>query len=90
MAIVVHPCGFKGPNEICDIAKYRLEEAGAMANRTLIQDVIVSGGLPYRLGSKVILADLMTTYLLDEFPMLGLRIHPATARRDKFIYLSLW
>lgn len=78
IAVAVHACGFKDPDEICFIAKCRLKEAASLAREIDIKDVIISGGVPYRLESKVLLADLMTGFLLNEFPKLGLRIRLAT------------
>jgi len=61
-AIVVHACGFGSKEEICEIAKLRLDLATDCAGAEEESDIIISGGVPYQKGSRL-LAHLMGEWL---------------------------
>lgn len=82
-AIAVHACGFESKDEICHTSAFRLQAAAIEAADKKIENFIISGGVPYEKGSKL-LAHLMGQWLsLDKNEKNGLRrIHYATACFD--------
>lgn len=64
-AIAVHACGFESKDEICQVAKSRLTEALNQARRQDVNDIIISGGVPYQKGGKL-LAYSMSKWLIEK------------------------
>lgn len=59
--IAVHACGFENKDEICQVAKIRLQEATVCVWKNKIPNLIISGGVPYEKDGKL-LAHLMKEY----------------------------
>lgn len=64
-AIAVHACGFENLNEICEVAKSRLTEALNQAKKQNVNEIIISGGVPYQKGAEL-LAYSMGKWLIEK------------------------